>query len=751
MKQSWAGFRLVLLGSVAGAAMVAAGQSAAQVAPTSQTGAADAKSVTTVAEIVVTAQKRAEPLSRVAAPVTAVTAGTLERTQAVRLEDYAATVPGLNMISSQEGQTQIVLRGITSGVAENITVATYVDDAPYGSSTIFAEGALLTPDLDPSDLQRLEVLRGPQGTLYGASSMGGLLKFVTTPPDVRRFSGSAELDGSTVDGGGAGWGARGMVNLPLIADTLALRVSAYDRQDPGFIKSGVSSAKNINTTYVDGAHASLLWKPTDRLSVRLSLLTQNLEAGGTSEMNVDGATLKPLHGDLVQDRYSPDHLNNRYRLYSGVVTQDLGFATLTSATSFSTLQSTNNTDFTNQYGPTLSAVFGTPNVGAALQTPTREEKFTQELRLASPASDHLEWQGGFFFTHERSSHFESLPTFDTVTKAPIDFGAPLVSAALLSRYTEYAGFGDITYHLTSKFDVQAGFRYSSNSQHYSQPSSGILLGGASDATGTSSDDSTTYLVTPRYRFSDTQMVYARVASGYRPGGPNGVTPSLTAAGAPATFRPDTLTDYELGYKGAFWSRRISVDLSAFYIDWKDIQLVELFNGVGAEGNGGSARSDGVEAQASITPLAGLSFSANLAYTDAVLTQDAPGASAFSGQRLPNVPKISANLSGDYDFTLTPSIDGFAGFSFRHVGDRPSGFVTGAPAGFVRPVMPSYDTVDLRAGVKHGDWTLEVFAKNASDTRGIVNLTSLSISGAANPYAAGIIQPRTFGVSLSSRF
>jgi iron complex outermembrane recepter protein len=736
--------RLALAGSAAVTALFA-GQGAFA------SPAADAGSTPTVQEVVVTAEKRSEALSRVAAPVTAITADTLARTEAVRLEDYAAAVPGLNMVSSQEGQTQIVLRGITTGAAENTTVATYVDDAPYGSSTIFAEGALLTPDLDPSDLQRLEVLRGPQGTLYGASSMGGLLKFVTTQPDLETFAARAEVDGSTVDGGGEGWGVRGMTNLPLIKDTLALRISAYDRQDPGFIDDPQLDRKNINDTFVDGGHASLLWKPTDRLNVRLSVLLQDLAGRGTSEEDVDGTTLKPLYGDLIQKRFVAEPTNNRYRLYSGVINYDFGWATLVSATSYSTLQSNVVQDFTSQYGALLTSVFGTPNVGAALATPTHEEKFTEEVRLASPSSDHLEWQGGFFFTHERSTHFEQLNTFDTVTNAPISFGAPLVVASLLSQYTEYAGFGDVTYHINSQFDVQAGLRVAGNDQHYSQPEAGILLGGTSFIKGTSSDDSTTFLVTPRFRFNEDQMVYVRIASGYRPGGPNAVTPVTTAAGVPATFQPDNLTNYELGYKGSFFDRRLSLDLSGFYIDWRNIQLVEVINGVGAEGNGGSARSDGVEAQASFRPLAGLSFSTNLAYTDAVLTQDAPGVNGHSGDRLPNVPKFSANLSGDYDFAIAPTFDGFAGFSFRYVGDRLTGFVAGSPATFARPTIPAYDTIDLRIGFKHNGWTVEGYIKNASDSRGITNLASLALSGIANPYAAGLIQPRTFGMSLSSSF
>ena len=264
--------------------------------------------------------------------------------------------------------------------------------------------------------------------------------------------------------------------------------------------------------------------------------------------------------------------------------------------------------------------------------------------------------------------------------------------------------------------------------------------------GRSSDTSTTFLVAPRFKFDDNNMLYARVASGYRPGGPNAPTAADHANGVPNAYLPDTLTDYEVGYKSSLFEHRLTLDISAFYIDWKNIQIETIFNGISNNGNGGTALSEGFEANATLTPFNGLTLNGNLAYTEAHLTQDAPGVNGFNGDELPNVPRWSANLSADYDFRLTDTVGAFVGGNVRYMGDRASGFVFGQ-----RPTLPAYTTVDLRAGLDYKNLTAEVYVKNVGDTRGFNNITSLDLSGAANPWTASVIQPRTVGLSLVAKF
>src|SRR6185437_8783307 len=201
-------------------------------------------------EVIVTAQKRSESLFSVAAPVTALQATDLQRQGDLRLSDYAASVPGLNLLSSEAGQSVVILRGISSGFGYAIpaTTSTYIDDTPFGSSTANAYGSVATLDIDPGMLQRIEVLRGPQGTLYGASSLGGLIKYVTRPPSLTEYSGRVALDGSAIDGGGQGGGVRAMFDGPLINNQLGVTIGAFDRLDPGYIDDPNRNRNNVNNS-----------------------------------------------------------------------------------------------------------------------------------------------------------------------------------------------------------------------------------------------------------------------------------------------------------------------------------------------------------------------------------------------------------------------------------------------------------------------------------------------------------------------
>lgn len=721
----------------------AAAAQPAQAATTAQTASQ-------LSEIVVTAQKRSERLLSVAAPVTALLSSDLERQHAVRLEDYAAQAPGMSLLSEREGETEITLRGITTGVEVGATTAIYIDESPFGSSTSYALGAFLVPDLDPGELQRVEVLRGPQGTLYGASSLGGLVKFVTAPPSLTTFGGRIETDATAVDGGGDGYGVRLLLHAPLIQNQLGLSVSGFFRRDPGYIDNIVSGDKNINSADVDGGHAALLWKPNDKLSVDLSALFHDSYTQASADEDLS-PNLVPIDGGLKQARYMKEPFDVRDRLFSADVGYDLGWAEVKSITSYQRQKTLWNFDETDTYGPALDGLLSLSNVGAYADQVIQQEKVSEELRISSPSSARLEWQGGFFFTHEDSQRGEYVGAFNALTGAPLNLPFTLGYAGLFSRYTEFAGFGDVTYHFTPQFDVQAGVRYAENQQHYTQPADGVLLGGPSLINASSSDSSATFLFAPRYKFDDTQMVYGRIASGYRPGGPNAVTVDLEAAGVPAVFKPDTLINYEVGYKASYPSQKATFQLSLFDIEWSHIQILEIIQGVSALGNGASARSAGVEASATWNPLHGLNLSANFDYTDAYLTGPAPGVNGVPGEELPETPRTSASIGGDYDFPVADSFTGFVGGAVRYVGDRHGEFVAGSPIGYTPPTLKAYETVDLHAGIDHGGVEIEVFVKNLNDSHGLNRLSSLALDGYSAPLTASVIQPRTFGISLSDKF
>ncbi len=716
-----------------------------------------------LSEVVVTAEKRTESLLTVAAPVTALQTTELERQEDVKLTDYAASVPGLNLISSEPGQTVVFLRGINSGFGAGIstTTATYIDDAPYGSSTASAYGSIGTLDIDPSLLQRIEVLRGPQGTLYGASALGGLIKYVTIPPSLTHYFGRVEVDGSALDGGGQGGGVRAMFDGPLINHVLGFTISAFDRLEPGYIDDPHRNLNNVNSSRADGGRAALLWQPTDKFSGQLSLLVQNSYTPNTSEVDLN-TNMTPIYGKYQQVRYGDEDWDLRNTQYGLNLNYDFGWAALTSISSYAHRTAVWDIDETVKFGGLVSSNLGIPNLGLFDNVTLDSQKETQEIRLTSASSDTFEWLGGLYFTHEHSVKPEAFgEPFSTLTNIPVPYAdlppdaqpsaGGLFTDILHDTFTEYAGYGDLTYHVTSQFKILGGVRVTSDSETGITPYTGRLNGPTYIAVGSSTSHPVTYLVSPSFDLDKNSMIYARVATGFRPGGPTGDAPTNIQGGAPVSYRPDTLTNYEVGSKAQFPEQRMTIDVSAYDIEWKDIQVLTEINGFFDTGNGASARSDGTELAWTWKPVMSLSLAANAAYTDARLTQDAPAIGGKSGDNLPNVPKFTANVSADYDFPITGDASGFAGGNFQYNGARSIDFVSGTPAGYVRPVMPEYSTFDVRAGLMVSGLTVETYIKNVGNTYGITRLVSEVRDGYDGPLGAAVIPPRTFGLSISTKF
>jgi outer membrane receptor protein involved in Fe transport len=700
-------------------------------------------------EIVVTAQRRSETLLKVAAPVTALQSDDLERQGDVRLADYAATVPGLNLISSVPGQTTVILRGISTGEGAAIaaTTATYIDDSPFGTTTANALGSFSTLDLDPATLQRVEVLRGPQGTLYGASAMGGLIKYVTTPPSLDKFGGRVELTGSAIDGGGQGGRARAMFTGPVIPDKLGVTFNAFYRFDPGYVNNIFFGKNNVNSTSVDGGRVAILWKPIDKLSVDFSVLLQHLATGGTSNVDLN-SDLTPIYGKYAQLRHGKENWDLANVHYALRANYEFGWGSLTSITSYQSQTATWNNELTNRFIDALNQIG--PNLGVMDDINESNHKISQELRVASPDGEKIEWLGGFFFTNERSLQPENFQLISTLTGAALSYPGGIFVDPNHDHYKEYAGYADVTYHLTSQFKVLAGVRVTKDSEENTTPISGAFNGGDSLAQSTTASTTTTYLVSPSFTINDRNMVYARVATGFRPGGPTGLTTD-SVAGAPLTYGPDTLTNYEIGYKASYPEQRMTLELSVFDIEWKSVQVLTQTNGFLVTGNGGNARSDGSEVAWTWRPIAGLSISANAAYTDAHLTADAPGLNAKAGESLPDVPKYTADISTGYDFPLTSELQGHLGASFRYLSSRRVDFISALPPGAERPLMPGYHTFDLHAGLSHEGINVEVHVKNVGNEYGFTRLLSELNSGYGPPYGAAVIQPRTFELSISDKF
>ncbi len=743
--------------------------------------------------IIVTAQKRAQVLLDVPSSVTVVGGETLERQQAKSFQDYLSLVPGFSINGSTAGVTRITLRGAnTGGVAS--TVAIFMDDVPFGSSTGLANGSILSGDFDPFDLNRLEVLRGPQGTLYGANSFGGVIRYITNAPKLNKFEVRAQAGIDDTAHGGLGYNAAAVFNAPL-GDKAAVRIDGFYRKDHGYIDSlgnnpilSILTGEEIGRTLVAhdindrknyGGRASVLFSPTDNLSVRLTAFAQNLNSGASDTFEVDPDTLKSLYGGLVQSRYQPEPTRIKYRVYYGNVDWDFGFANFASVTSYSDFKENLETDATfvdvggglgfgqlvnalANLGPAAPDVLGLPAItatpifrplGVELFQTTGTKKFTQEFRLASPNNNTLEWLIGAFYTHEKSkidpqNYFATEFGTDTIA-TDVD---QIANIFLNSKYKEYAAFGNATWHITPRADLTVGGRWAHNKQRADLLIASDLLGSASGTNLHSSESVFTYSVAPRYDLSKHASFYARVASGYRPGGPN-VIPAGAPPGVPTTYGADRLTNWEVGIKAEAPDARLwSIELAAYHIAWKNIQLFEIINNTGINANGGKARVNGLEFSGALRPVRGLTLTANGAYTNGKLKEDTPPATGgLAGDPLPWVPKWSGALHADYEFPISPGVGSFLGASLSYIGKRNAEFNQRHPDGsLVR--IPGYTEVDLRGGVNVGRFTIEAFAHNLFDKRGIID--AFGFDGTTFPNgAAGVasIRPRTIGLTITAGF
>ena len=695
-----------------------------------------------IEEVVVTAQKREERLIDVPQSMSVLSADNLSRSGVLQLRDYAHTVPGLSFTTAGAGFTQISLRGVTVGTDAGPTVGIYVDEVPYGGSTPFSVAARATLDVGLFDLDRVEVLRGPQGTLYGASTMGGLIKYVTKRPDATRRKFETQTGFSSTHQGGLSYNAAASVNLPLVSDKVALRASGFESHDGGYIDNLARGRDDVNRSDLYGGRFDLLAEPTEDLSFRLAGFLQNIsrEGEGTAGYTAAGA---PLDGTLDQRRPLDEPFDQRFRLVSGTVSYDLGPVSLTSISSYQTAKTDLVWDVSAVYVPLLNNTLRLgPYSAVGVPAHFTTDKFSQEIRLASGSSGAIEWLFGGFYVHEKSVNEQIFSLLDTSGQP-----APNTVFTILtpSRYDESAAFGNVTWRITDKFDITGGVRYAENRQRFEQIGTGVL--GRTGPTARATDNVSTYLAHARYHLSDNAVGYLRYATGYRPGGPNFANIDATT-GLPIgqqVFESDSLRSYEGGFKLETAERRFGLDLALYEIDWTNIQLTVTRGGFGAIINAaGGATVRGAELTLTARPLDGLKLAGAFAYQDAELSENEPALGpapigALKGERLPNVPERTAALDADYELplgTLRPTI----GATLRYVDDRTNGFGTSSYR------LPAYDTFDLRAGVTFSRASVQLYARNLLDERGQLALMQPQFGG-----RVAIIQPRTIGMSVTTSF
>lgn len=594
----------------------------------------------------VTANKREENIQEVPSSVSAINDVELDNLHATQLTNYAPYVPGFQVNSGgAPGETQIALRGLAALQAGS-SVSTYIDETPVGSSGLYQQASLLQLDLLPYDIRRVEILRGPQGTLYGANSIGGLVKYVTLDPNLsdREFRLGGGLYG-TEGSDDLGWDVHAGVNLPLITDHLGVRGSYSRNELPGFIDNAINGAKDINSATQQSALLSVLWQPNDIVSLRVTALGQKIESDNNGFVALDPVTRRPLFGDLTNEVFVDEPFSKKIGLLAATLDINLGWATITSATGYSNTKTNQRTDATTQFGQAPLLLGLTVTGLSGLDRSLNLDKFTQELRLTSKSDGPFLWQLGAFFTYERAdqSQFVFLRQLDgtpfTGANAILN---TLAALDLPSTYTEYAGFANASYNFTDRFSLGAGLRLSHNDQDFAQNVTDGILIPIANTPGSSDESVVDFMVTPKFKIDDTKLLYVRIASGYQPGGPN-----LALGGVPPSVDATTAISYEGGLKSEFLDHRLLFNIAGYHIDLSDIQIATVVNNVSALVNGGGATSNGLEFNVGYQPIKSLSFGINGAYTDATLSDDAPSLGGLAGDRLPNIPIFSGSFTADY--------------------------------------------------------------------------------------------------------
>jgi iron complex outermembrane recepter protein len=737
-----ASFRLMLATFTGTAASLCASWVAAQsVAPVA------GGSGTELAEVIVTATRRSESIQNVPSSVTALTSETLDQIRARDLNDFAGFVPGLSFSSTGPSTNLLVIRGITTGSQLSSATGVYLDDIPLGASTSNGVG-YQSLNINAFDLNRIEVLNGPQGTLYGATSLGGTIKYIPNAPDLKSFGLEAGVEVSSTEHGHINHAYTGMVNLP-IAEVAAIRVDGYQVYDSGYAKDPIYGRDNQGWARSEGGRLALLLQPTDDLDIQLRASTQHIPSESADVGFRDPKTHQPTYGtyDQAYPTFQPSDYS--LTLYSAAINYSTSWAKFSSITGLQTNNGTSYTDNSLTYDAAL-AFLGAGADPWSLYVNTTTKKFTQEFRVASQENTVFQWLAGAFLSNEKTSEIVDL--FDNANPGGTILGISPFTSFLPSTYREYAAYADGTIFFTKQLELGLGVRYSRQKQAYEETVSGLLATGSSvvltPPVATSDQSVMTYLINPKFHITDDVMLYARAASGFRPGGPNFVlSPGL---GNP-TYAPDRLWSYELGEKATFLDKRATLNFDVYDILWKDIQVTVNVGGVNQLENAGTARVTGAEMAFDYRIIPALTLGGSAAYTNARLTSTPAVIDVTTpGVRLPLSPRFNFALIGTYNVDLPSGYLGSINVTDRWIGGRNAGFGTPISQQYT---LASYNITDLNLTV-HSPYHLEygLFLRNVFDKAGEVsaNIVPLQYNPAA-PVQVFLAQPRTVGLSINYKY
>jgi outer membrane receptor protein involved in Fe transport len=714
--------------------------------------AAQDEAVIQLEEIIVTASRREEALQDVALAVSVLDVREFADAGLTGLADILPYVPGVSVIDTgRPFFNSVYIRGINSVLAAG--VVSYVDEIPFGSSTVYTSPTPLDGTL--LDLDTLDVMKGPQGTLYGASSLGGILKYNTREASLDKWTSSLSAGLSATDGGGLNQLHRFNLNGPLATDTLGVSLTGFWQDKTGYIDNVVIPKDEWDDYEYYGGSGSLRWAATDQLEFTVQGLYQKSTLDGTAQVQANHAQDQLMPGIGAAEpwfgRYETGQADINPSDYEAsvvglTVDYDFDFGTLTYVGSSQEMTFIQTMDLTVPFAAFADLFFpaNAPHTQALFVGDLGFDKITQELRLTSESNQQFEWIVGAYYTDEDGHNIQRLDT----TPAEPDF----LFLNFPSNFKEWSLFATGTWYFTPDLDASLGVRYADYSNDVELSAVGPLV--APLPFSEIEDEVTNLLFNLRYRGGDNVSYYGRVASGYRPGGANFLL--LDPMGNPLTnpfIEPDSLWSYEVGVKGSTENGRVSYDLNVFYIDWEDYIINVTIAGVNVSGNADSAVSQGGEAALTFAATEALTIKANLSYTKAELAADEPDLGGADGDQLPNSPEWQALVDFDYRFDLF-GLPAYAGAAWRYKDEMPVGFDgftdgTGTfhPPSAPRVIVDSYSLVDLRAGFAAGPVDVGLYITNVFDEWAWVNFGS-SFAAASNGTPT---RPRTVGAVVRWNF
>jgi iron complex outermembrane recepter protein len=785
-KVAVAGLSLAL-GLTLGSSPVAADSGAAT--------ASDASADSQLAEVVVTAEKRESTVQKTPFSLTAVSGDELASRGISSVAGLIADVPGISVRSAGPGQSELEMRGLSSSGGAAPTVGFYLDDTPLTPPVAALNGKVVV-DPDLYDLARAEVLRGPQGTLYGSGSMGGTIRLITNQPEMNKFYGSADVDGSGTKSGGANGSGNLMLNIPVIDDKVALRVVGTDKYVSGWLDrvyenpfplptnngctptpyygcargnvlagNVVDVYKNVNWERLQGGRVELLVTPTDNLKIETNAMYQRITQGGPNTFDSPPGIVAGKGAHYEAENIAEPFADTFY-LVGNTITYDLEWARLSAATSYWHRQEKQ----TQEIGDAIQELFVIPTYYDTQQMYVYEhdtsKQFSEELRLASEGSGPFQWIGGVFFS-DMHSLFNSGATVQAICYLSVGGCAANPTGLLYYANNPYhieqfAAFGEASYQVTPTVKATLGARYFDFHNSITFYQSGIdgQYGNTTPTVGgvSSRNSGATPKVNLAYEPTDHLTVYGTVSEGFRPGGVNlpvpvtggdSCLPALQAIGlteAPPSYGPDKVWNYEVGEKAKLLDNRLTINADVYYIKWKQIQEpITLACGYPYTANAGDAATYGPEIEAAFRITPELSLEATYTYTHASLTSVVADSGFQDGERLLNIPKYTETTSLVYRHSLTDTLDMTARLSNSLVGPTLDQVYT-----FVQ--LPTYDIVNARLELQRGQIGYSLYVNNLTDKRAEITANNTEITGNIPTLTRfSTNQPLTVGLDLNFRF